>query len=246
MNSHKLEYLNSISRSIENTKLGIFSAQVYFLLVENFPQTYFVGGIVRNVILKKKISDVDIATSATPEKIIGLLKTHGVETSDTNKNFGSIVARRGSHTVEITTFRKDYHTKSRYPKVEFIKSSKVDSKRRDFTINALYLSPKTGKIFDYNGGIADVKKRLIRFIGHPKKRIEEDPLRIVRALRFALILKFKLELKTKAAIKNNLYLTKNLSKNKLEKEINKIQNRNQKNILKKVINSPNLLDKYFK
>ena len=223
-----------------------FGVQVYSALVENFPQTFFVGGMVRDLLLKRKITDIDIATEAKPEQMVEELSLAKIAWVDANKKFGSIMAKQGSLQVEITTFRKDLKSQNRYPKVSFLKSPKPDSLRRDFTINSLYLNPKTKAILDFQNGLKDLKLRRIKFIGRPSVKITEDPLRILRALRFALVLNFNLEKNAKQAIKNKFYLVKRLTKTKIEKEINKIKTAHEKNILEKVINSPKLLDKYFK
>lgn len=229
------------------------TSKIYFLLVENFPQTFFVGGAVRDALLGRKIIDIDIATSATPPEVAVLLSKNKINFDDSYSQFGVIVAEQGSESVEIATFRKETYGSSRYPKIKYTANAKEDAPRRDFTINALYLQVKTNKILDFFGGRKDIKNRMIKFIGNPKKRIAEDPLRIARALRFCIMLDFKLEKQTKKQIKNNFNLIKSLTKSKLEKEILKLHAERdralrEKNIfiLKKVINRPETLDKYFK
>ncbi len=228
------------------SELEKFGVKVYHALVENFSQTFFVGGMVRDLLLKRKIVDIDIATAAKPEQVTKILSLMGIDYTDANKKFGVITAQQKNLKVGITTFRKDLEGDSRYHEVRFISNARQDSKRRDFTINALYLSLKNSRLLDFNNGLSDIKNKLVRFIGGDEKRIQEDPLRIIRALRFCLILNFKLENKTKAAMKNNFELIKSLTKTKISKEKDKIKSSKQKNILKKVINSPKTLDKYFK
>lgn len=167
-----------------------FGEKIYFLLVDNFPQSFYVGGMVRDILLSKRVTDIDIATEAKPQSVVELLSADGISADVRYKNFGVIIAKQGSLKVEIATFRKDLPSQSRYPKIAFATSPKTDSQRRDFTINALYLSQKMSKVLDFYNGIADVKARRLKFIGNPQKRIKEDPLRIVRALRFSLIFKF--------------------------------------------------------
>lgn len=229
-----------------NSVLEKFGQKVHNLLVENFPQTFFVGGMVRDLLLGRKLKDIDIATGATPDQIISMLKKGTIDYQNPNAKFGSVTARQGSLEVEITTLRKDLRSNSRYPKVKFIKSPKQDSQRRDFSINSLYLRAKDSKILDFHQGLGDLKSRRLKFIGNPKQRIKQDPLRIVRALRFALVLNFKLESKTKLAIKNNFALLQNLTQTKITKEIFKINSAGQRQILKSVLGKPKLLDKYFK
>ncbi len=223
-----------------------FGNKIYFLLVENFPQTFFVGGMVRDSLLDRKIIDIDIATSAIPNQVADLLSRQGITFDSSHKEFGVIVARQGSLIVEIATLRTEVYGSSRYPKIAYINNPKLDASRRDFTINALYIQPNNNKILDYFGGQKDLKNRLLRFIGNPKKKIQEDPLRVLRALRFCLQINFKLEAKTRLGIKNNFYLINSLTKAKIKKEILKLKNRKRENILQKVINSPKALDKYFK
>lgn len=224
----------------------MFGVKVLNLLVENFSQSFFVGGMVRDIILNKNIYDIDIATIAEPTKVIKILKDNNINYIETYKNYGNVTAMEGDLSVEITTFRKDLVGKNRYSEVKYVKTPKEDSKRRDFTINSLYLSLNSGEILDFQKGLTDIKKHQIKFIGLPKTRIKRDPLRIIRALRFALVLNLKLERKTKLSIKNNFILIDNLTKIKIKKEINKIYDIKKRKILEEVINKPKLLDKYFK
>lgn len=227
------------------SQLERFGLRVFNILAKNHKQTFFVGGMIRDLLLKRKITDVDITTQARPEEIISLLKKRAITSDAKHKNFGVILAKQNNFQVEITTLRSEVYGKTRFPKVKFISSSKQDSKRRDFTINALYLRPDKKKIYDFNSGLADIKNKLIRFIGPPDKRIKEDSLRILRSLRFALVLKCRLEPKTKFAIKNNFSTLKTVSQTKMQLEMSKLESKQQRAILQKVINSPGLIDKYF-
>jgi len=223
-----------------------FGEKVYSALVENFSQTFFVGGMVRDVLLGREVMDIDIATSAPPEQIIKTLKEWGIEYSDLHKKFGNIIAKQGSSEIEITTLRKDTHTSGRYSQVTFVKTPKADSGRRDFSVNALYLKLNPLKILDFHTGLKDLKGRKLKFIGKPFQRIQEDPLRILRALRFALVLNFRLDNKTYTAIKNNFNLLENLTQSRTQKEIKKITSPQKRKILEEVVNEPKTLDKYFK
>jgi tRNA nucleotidyltransferase/poly(A) polymerase len=223
-----------------------FGVKVYSALVENFSQTFFVGGMVRDLLLGRKITDVDIATNAKPEEIILVLQSNGINFNSAHANFGVILAQKENFKVEIATFRKEVYIKNRYPTVSFIQSPESDSQRRDFTINALYLSLKQKDIKDFHHGFTDLKKKQIKFIGHPETRILEDPLRVIRAMRFALELNFKLEKNTKAAIKKLFYATTYLTVTKLNSEMRKVVLKKDKLAILKVINNPKLLDKYFK
>lgn len=238
---------NQAPSILKQTRLGIFGLRVHDLLVENFSQTFFVGGMVRDLLLKKTVADIDIATWATPDRVMELLAGNKILFDASNKNFGNVVAKKGKLKIEITTFRKDLKSQSRYPKIVFVKSLKVDSNRRDFTINSLYLSTKTGQITDYHHGLDDIKNRVIRFIGKAGVRIKEDPLRILRALRFALELDFKIAKADFQAIKKYFYLTGAVSRQKLESEPQKISRKKNAALLKKTLANPEkYLDKYFK
>ncbi len=227
------------------TKLEQFGAKIYNLLVDNFSHTYLVGGAVRDLLLRKKGLDVDLATEATPDQIIQTLNKHGIDFNANHKQFGIIIALDGRMSTEIATFRKEAYSNSRYPKIQFIKDPKQDSERRDFTVNSLYLSLKQQKIFDFHQGLVDLKNKKIKFIGSPAKRIKEDPLRIVRALRFSLALGFTLEKNTLQSIKKHFSEIKNLSQNRLNMELNKIKAQENKKIVLNSLTSPKLLDKFL-
>jgi tRNA nucleotidyltransferase (CCA-adding enzyme) len=225
------------------SELERFGKKVFDLLVDNFPQTFYVGGMVRDLLLGKKITDIDIATQATPPEVIKLLNDNNVICDGAHSRFGIVVAKKGSYKIEVATFRKDLPSKNRYPKISFVKTAKQDSARRDFTINALYLSPKKGDILDFHHGLNDLKSRALRFIGNPEKRIKEDPLRIIRALRFAQTLNFKLDNKTKSAVKNNFHLTETLTTTRIQNELGKVRNPKYKKFLCTAIGRQSLLDK---
>ncbi len=223
-----------------------FGFKVYDLLVDNFPRTFFVGGTARDILLKRKVTDIDIATAAAPDEVLNILKSAGLKTGLNGRPFGVIAAEKGAMTVEVASFRTEAYRGSRYPEIRFITNPKVDSKRRDLTVNSLYFSPKLNKILDFHGGQNDLKSNRLKFIGDPVKRIKEDPLRIIRTLRFSLSLDFKIDAGSFKAIKKNMGLLKNISENKKLGEINKLKNKRQKLILERIISDPLLLDKYFK
>ena len=126
---------------------------------------------------------------------------------------------------DYTTLRKEKHYKdSRHPStVEFVKSPKLDYKRRDFTINALYIG-EDFSLYDFAKGQKDLKNKVIRMIGNPLKRIKEDPLRILRAIRFSLMLHFEIDLKLKKAIHKSVNFLEKLNKDKIKQELLKIKN----------------------
>ena len=218
-------------------KLEQFGFLIYNLLVDNFPQTFYVGGMVRDLLLGKSVTDIDIATSATPDDVIKILRQNKINYNSTYKNFGVIVAKSSNLSVEIATFRKDSYTKSRYPKVAFVNSPKQDSQRRDFTINALYLSPKSNSILDFHSGLRDLKIRSLKFIGNPSTRIKQDPLRIIRVLRFAAALNLNLDAATESALQKNKKLISTLTQTKISNELSKVKKFSDKKSIINFLNS---------
>ncbi|HMR55186.1 MAG TPA: hypothetical protein PKD34_01170 [Candidatus Doudnabacteria bacterium] len=208
-----------------------FGMQVYKLLVENFSQTFFVGGMVRDLLFNNKISDIDIATEATPEQIVSLFKTGKFDINTSAIKFGAISLSKGKYEVQITTFRKDIYEKNRYPRVGFTKSLSIDSKRRDFSMNSLYFQPFLNVVMDPHEGIRDINLRTLRAIGNVDTKLKEDPLRIVRAYRFAMQFNLQFDNKLSKAIDDNVHLVNGISKAKLISEINKTASQKIKNFL---------------
>jgi poly(A) polymerase len=229
----KIEYYPS-------SKLEKFGFQVCKTLVDNFSNTFYVGGMVRDLLLNEKITDIDIATIAQPSEVIRSLSLRHIQYEAKFQRFGIIIAKQGGLKIEVATFRKDLAGPDRYPKVLFLNNPKVDSIRRDFTVNALYLEPKGGKILDFHEGLKDLRHRRLKFIGSPARRIQEDPLRIIRALRFSVHLGFNIESKTKRAMEKYFVLTKKISKNRIETEIKKLSSKKQMTQLQKLINNYSL------
>lgn len=161
-------------------------------------EAYFVGGCVRDTLLKKKINDIDIASSARPEEIEALFPI----TFDVGKEHGTIVVVVDGEPYEITTFRTegDYTDFRRPDEVNFVRNLREDTLRRDFTINAMAIS-RQGELYDYHGGVKDLNEHLIRCVGNPLERFLEDALRMMRAIRFASQLGFKIEDQSFNAIK---------------------------------------------
>lgn len=207
--------------------------KIYSLLVENFSETYFVGGMIRDILLGKKITDIDIAIKASPDKVIPLLRNHGYSLNTSAQRFGVVSVETDSKLIEITSFRKEIYDGSRYPKIVLSKSLATDSKRRDFTINSLYFNVKLNKIIDPHNGLKDLSTGTIKLIGDPITKLNEDPLRILRAYRFARQLNFHFEQLTKEALENKLNLVNNLTQAKIISEINKSSSRNVKTFLQK-------------
>jgi len=146
--------------------------------------TRYVGGAVRDDLLKLPVSDVDLATRIEPDEVMKRLEKARIKAVPTGIDHGTITAVSDGHPYEITTLRRDVTTDGRRATVAFTSDWEEDAARRDFTINALFADVRTGEIFDYFGGLDDLQARRVRFIGDPLKRIAEDHLRILRYFRF--------------------------------------------------------------
>jgi poly(A) polymerase len=143
----------------------------------------FVGGCVRDALLGRKVSDIDIATHEPPERVMNLLARAGIKAIPTGIRHGTVTAIVGARHFEITTLRRDVETYGRHAKVEYTNDWHADAARRDFTINALFCGVD-GRIYDPFGGLADLRARRVRFVGDPDSRIREDVLRLLRFFRF--------------------------------------------------------------
>ena len=181
----------------------------------------FVGGCVRKHLSNDEIDDIDIATVLSSDNIKEKFKNTDFKIVDTGIKHGTITLISKKFKLELTTLRKDLETDGRHAEVEYINNWQLDSERRDFTINAIYLDIN-GNIFDPQNGKNDLKNKIVKFIGDPQKRIEEDYLRIIRFIRFKIMYDFKLEPTTCKAIKLNLNGVKKLSKERILIELYKI------------------------
>lgn len=158
------------------------AARVLQLLNGDGEEARVVGGAVRNALLDRPIGDVDIATTALPSEVVRRAKSAGIKAVPTGIEHGTVTLVLDGHGFEITTLREDVETFGRKAKVAFGRDWVRDAERRDFTINALSMSPD-GIVHDYVGGLDDIFERKVRFIGDPDQRIAEDYLRILRFFR---------------------------------------------------------------
>ena len=181
----------------------------------------FVGGCVRKHLQNQSVDDIDIATSATTNQIREKFKNTKFKIIDSGIKHGTITLISQNSKIELTTLRKDVTTYGRHADVEFTDDWKEDSQRRDITINAIYLD-KNGKIYDFHNGVKDLKKKIVKFIGDPEKRIQEDYLRIIRFIRFAIQYDSSTDSDTIKALKLNLNGIKDLSKERIFDELIKI------------------------
>jgi poly(A) polymerase len=160
--------------------------------------SFWVGGCVRDFLLRREPQDYDIATDARPERIEKLFP----KTIAVGRKFGVMIVVEGKHQFQVATFRaeSDYQDGRRPEKVVF-SSAETDARRRDFTINGLFYDPIAEKLHDWVGGEKDLHAKIIRTIGAPEERFAEDHLRLLRAVRFAAQLGFEIEPQTFAAVK---------------------------------------------
>ena len=144
---------------------------------------YLVGGCVRNTILGKPFTDIDIATDLLPEQVVSISKKEGYKVIQTGISYGTLTIVKAGRKFEVTTFRSDIKTYGRKASVKFTSEMKLDAMRRDFTMNSIYMAV-SGEIIDPLGSLDDLLEKKIKFIGNPSERIEEDNLRILRFFRF--------------------------------------------------------------
>lgn len=187
-------------------------------------KAFWVGGSVRDMILRRTVDNLDIATSARPNQTLVVLKKLKLASKEVGKQYGTILAVTKYGPVEITTFRAEgeYVGRRRPKQVEYIDDYVVDSKRRDLTINALYYDPVKQELLDPQNGLADLERGLIKFVGDPKQRIDEDALRLIRAVRFAVQLSFKIEKNSFAAIKTRAKYIAGVPGERVKTELDKI------------------------
>ena len=181
----------------------------------------FVGGCVRKHLSDDEIDDIDIATILSSDDIKEKFNDTNFKIIDTGIKHGTITLITKKLKLELTTLRTDLETDGRHAKVEYVDDWYLDSERRDFTINAIYLDIN-GNIFDPQNGKNDLKNKIVKFIGDPQKRIEEDYLRIIRFIRFKIMYDLKFESTTLKAIKLNLNGVNKISKERILVELLKI------------------------
>jgi putative nucleotidyltransferase with HDIG domain len=182
-------------------------------------EAYFAGGYARDLFLNIVPHDIDIATSAEPDKIEKIFPKN----VPTGKVFGVIRVEMDDLWFEIATFRKDLPSEdARHPKGVKFTSAEEDAKRRDFTVNGLFYDPVSQEVIDFVGGIDDLKNKVLRFIGNPFLRIEEDHLRLIRAIRFKNKLSFRMLPEDWQAVHNNAEKIKTVSPERIAEELTKM------------------------
>lgn len=189
---------------------------------------YLVGGTVRDILLGIPLSDMDAVSDATPDQMKAF-----IDGDYTFAKMGSVKIKFKGIKFDITTMRKEKeYIDHRHPgKVEFIKDIKEDHIRRDFTVNAMYMDDKF-KLYDFENGLDDLNKRILRMVGDPKKRLKEDPLRIIRCLRFSLTYHLTIEPSLKNALMSSIIFLNTLSKDKIKMELKKFDLRKKEQMIK--------------
>jgi poly(A) polymerase len=195
------KYMNLFSEK------AIEAIRIAHTLRQHRYSAYLVGGCVRDLLLDREPADYDVATSATPQEVIGIFP----QTFAVGAQFGVVLVpvrretadgERDNYAIEVATFRSDgAYSDGRHPdEVQFSKDARMDVQRRDFTINGLLLDPDTSEILDYVSGRQDLDRGIIRTIGEAHQRFAEDKLRMLRAVRFAARFGYTIEDRTLAAI----------------------------------------------
>ena len=193
------------------------------LFAQQGHELYLVGGSVRDVLLGTLVHDLDFTTSARPDEIEAILRSWTKTVWDVGKAFGTISARKDPWIVEITTFRADsYRSDSRKPEVQFGDSVSEDLIRRDFTVNAMAIDASTGAFVDPHGGLDDLRQRQLRTPFAPPRSFSDDPLRMMRAARFASQLGFSIEPATFRAMKDMAERIEIISAERVRDELSKL------------------------
>ena len=179
----------------------------------------FAGGCVRDLLLGRTPKDFDITTSARPDEIIRLFP----RTVETGKAFGVVQVVLAGHPTEVATFRRDIGSADgRRPDAIEFSTPEQDAQRRDFTINGLFLDPDTGAVLDFVNGRQDLEHKLIRTIGQPQERFNEDYLRLLRAVRFAATLEFTIEPATFTALQELAPRITGISSERIQQELSRL------------------------
>lgn len=208
-----------------NTEIKLDRAALYLISVfENRGfSIYAVGGCVRDALLDRPVCDIDLAVSAAPDESKRVLSKNNIQYIETGLSHGTLTAVVGGRGYEITSFRTDgtYSDNRRPDSVSFVSDINVDLSRRDFTINAMAYNPREG-IIDLFGGREDIKNGVIRAVGDPDMRFEEDSLRILRGLRFASVLDFHIDPQTAKAMTRRSSLLRNIARERVTNEVMKL------------------------
>ena len=215
--------LNHVSKKIIDLSKNIPVKKI-FTSINNFSsnsEIRYVGGCIRKIIKGETVDDIDLATNLNPQQVCNVLRQNNINFHETGIKHGTITAVIDNYNFEITSLREDVETDGRHAQVKFSTDWKKDASRRDFTINSIY-ADLDGNLFDPYNGKEDLEKGVIKFIGDPETRIQEDYLRILRYFRFYLSYSnYKHEFEIIKLIKKNIIEISNLSKERLLDELKK-------------------------
>lgn len=228
------EVLSSRQHSLTRSRISRNAVNVVERLQQAGYQAYVVGGCVRDLLLNLPPKDFDVATSATPEQVRAEFRNARV----IGRRFKLAHVHFGREIIEVATFRANHpqadddeeennshsarHESGRILRDNVYGTLEDDAQRRDFTINALYYDPRTERILDYAQGVHDIKNRLVRLIGDPEQRYMEDPVRMLRAVRFAAKLDFAIERHSAAPIRRLAPLLRDIPAARLFEEVLKL------------------------
>lgn len=212
---------------VSSDRISTSALKVVRRLTESGYQAYVVGGCVRDLMLGKSPKDFDVATDAHPEEVRDLFRNSRM----VGRRFRIVHVRFGPELVEVATFRAPHNeaeTEKNFSDGGMILSDNIwgtfdeDVHRRDFTMNALYFQPESNEIIDQVGGIDDIRSRRIRLIGEPESRFREDPVRMLRAIRFKAKLGFDIEPATEVAMRRLGHLLQDIPPARLFEEVLKL------------------------
>ena len=224
-----LQVIPAGEHGIKVEQLTACAVKVTRTLQEAGFKAYIVGGAVRDLLLGQHPKDFDVATDATPEEVTRLFRRSRI----IGRRFRIVHVLCGAETIEVTTFRANQNTEDegvdrvtdetgRIVRDNVFGSQEDDASRRDFTVNALYYDPQAGDILDYCNGVHDVHNRTLRMIGDPETRYREDPVRMLRAVRFAAKLDFRIDPETRAPVAELAGLIENIPSSRLFDEMLKL------------------------
>ena len=178
--------------------------KIFDIFNNELKEVRLVGGCVRDALLYRKSKDLDFATNFEPQEIVNILRRNEIFYEDFAYQYGSIVSYVNNTKIQITSLREDFNQVGRHTDINYTQDWKKDSARRDFSMNAIYLS-SNGKVHDYFNGKKDIEKKLIRYIGNVESRIREDYLRIFRYYRFLGLFDFPI-IKKEYEVIHNKYI----------------------------------------
>jgi poly(A) polymerase len=226
------EVLNSSQHSLQRSQFSRYAVNIVERLQTAGYQAYLVGGCVRDLMLHIEPKDFDVATSATPEQVRAEFRNARI----IGRRFKLVHIHFGREIIEVATFRanhpqddeeEDSNQSSRNESGRILRDNvygtlEEDAQRRDFTINALYYDPVTERVLDYANGVHDIRNRLIRLIGDPEQRYKEDPVRMLRAVRFAAKLDFGIEKHSATPIRSLAPMLRDIPSARLFEEVLKL------------------------